>query len=105
MLAFVVGKRDQPSANRLLERVAHVTDEQVPCFTSDRLAEYRAALLHANGVWHQPARRGSRGRFPRRRVPHPDLLYAQVVKQRERGRWWRSPAGWSSGSRPQSRPG
>ncbi len=87
VLAFVVGKRDQASANRLLERVAHVTDEQVPFFTSDRLAEYRTALLHAYGVWHQPARRGSRGRFPRRRrVPHPDLLYAQVVKQRERGR-------------------
>ena len=87
VLAFVVGKRDQASANRLLERVAHVTDERVPFFTSDRLAEYRTALLHAYGVWHQPARRGSRGRFPqRRRVPHPDLLYAQVVKQRERGR-------------------
>jgi IS1 family transposase/transposase-like protein len=87
VLAFVVGKRDQASANLLLERVAQVTDERVPCFTSDRLAEYRTALLHAYGVWQRPARRGSRGRFPRpRRVPHPDLLYAQVVKQRERGR-------------------
>ena len=87
VLAFVVGKRDQASATVLLERVAQVTDARVPCFTSDRLAEYRTALLHASGVWQRPARRGSRGRFPQpRRVPHPDLLYAQVVKQRERGR-------------------
>jgi hypothetical protein len=38
------------------------------------------------GQWYQPARKGTRGRYPerRRQVP-PDLLYAQVVKQRERG--------------------
>lgn len=87
VLAFVVGKRTQASANLLLERVAAVTDDRVPFFTSDQLTEYRTALLHAYGVWYQPARRGSRGRFPhRRRVPHPDLLYAQVVKHREGGR-------------------
>lgn len=35
---------------------------------------------------NQPARNGDRGRFPNERQrPHPDLLYAQVVKQRERG--------------------
>lgn len=87
VVAFVVGKRDQASANRLLERVAAVTDGRVPFFTSDQLAEYRTALLHAYGVWYQPTRRGSRGRFPhRRRAPHPDLLYAQVVKHRAGGR-------------------
>ncbi len=57
-----------------------------PFFTSDQLAEYRAALLHAYGEWQQPERQGTRGRFPdRRRVPRSDLLYAQVVKHRERG--------------------
>jgi len=87
VLAFVAGKRTQASANLLLERVAAVTDERVPFFTSDQLPEYRLALLHAYGVWHQPVRRGSRGRFPhRRRMPHPDLTYAQVVKQRDGGR-------------------
>jgi IS1 family transposase/transposase-like protein len=87
VLAFVVGKRDQAGANRLLERVAAVTDGRVPCFTSDQLAEYRTALLHAYGVWEQPTRRGSRGRFPhRRRAPHPDLLSAQVVTHRAGGR-------------------
>lgn len=43
-------------------------------------------MLHAYGEWQQLARQGMRGRFPdRRRVPRSDLLYAQVVKQRERG--------------------
>lgn len=57
-----------------------------PFFTSDQLAEYRTALLHTYGEWQQPQRQGTRGRFPgRRRVPPADLLYAQVVKQRERG--------------------
>lgn len=86
VLAFVVGKRTQASANLLLERVVHVTTAGIPFFTSDQLAEYRTALLHVYGQWHQPARQGNRGRFPvRRRVPPPELLYAQVVKQRERG--------------------
>jgi IS1 family transposase len=86
VLAFVVGKRTQASANLLLERVAHVTTADIPFFTSDQLAEYRTALLHVYGQWHQPPRQGNRGRYPaRRRVPPPELLYAQVVKQRERG--------------------
>src|SRR6266496_69173 len=86
VVAFVVGKRTQASANLLLERVVHVTDAQVPFFTSDQLAEYRTALLHTYGQWYQPVRQGTRGPHPqRRRVPRPDLLYAQVVKQRERG--------------------
>jgi IS1 family transposase/transposase-like protein len=86
VLAFVVGKRAQQSANLLLERVVHVTDDHIPFFTSDQLAEYRTALLHAYGQWYQPVRQGKRGPHPhRRRVPHPDLLYAQVVKQREKG--------------------
>ena len=86
VLAFVVGKRTQQSANLLLERVVHVSDDHIPFFTSDQLAEYRTALLHAYGQWYQPVRQGKRGPHPhRRRVPHPDLLYAQVVKQREKG--------------------
>jgi IS1 family transposase len=86
VVAFVVGKRSQASANLLLERVARVTDERIPFFTSDQLAEYRTALLHVYGEWYQPARNGNRGRYPERRRRAPvDLLYAQVVKQRERG--------------------
>jgi IS1 family transposase len=86
VLAFVVGKRTQESANLWLHRVAHVTARRLPLFTSDQLPEYRTALLHVYGQWVQPARNGNRGRFPEpRRVPPPDLLSAQVIKHRRRG--------------------
>ena len=37
VLAFVIGKRDQAGADLLLARVAHVTDDAIPLFTSDQL--------------------------------------------------------------------
>ena len=46
VLAFVIGKRDQAGADVLLARVAHVTDDSIPLFTSDQLPAYRHALLH-----------------------------------------------------------
>ena len=86
VLAFVIGERTQASANLLLEQVAQETDECIPFFTSDQLAEYRTTLLLVYGQWYQPAHNGNRGRYPqRRRKAPPDLLCAQVVKQRERG--------------------
>lgn len=36
VLAFVVGQRTQANANRLLQRVAHVTTDAIPFFTSDQ---------------------------------------------------------------------
>ena len=87
VLAFVIGKRTQESADLLLERVVHVTDDHIPFFTSDQLPEYRHALLHVYGIWHQPQRNGERGRHPKPvLVAPPELLYAQVVKTREHGR-------------------
>src|ERR1043166_8349980 len=64
VLAFVVGKRTQESANLLLERVDAVTNNAIPMFTSDQLPEYRNALLHVYGQWYRPDRKGDRGRFP-----------------------------------------
>lgn len=87
VLAFVIGKRTQDSANLLLDRVVHVIDDHIPFFTSDQLPEYRAALLHAYGTWYQPQRQGKRGRYPEPQwMPLPDLLYAQVVKKYKKGR-------------------
>jgi IS1 family transposase len=87
VVAFVVGKRRPAEATLLLERVKHVTNDQLPFFTSDQLAAYRTALLEVYGTWQQPQRQGTRGRHPApRRVPLPGLLYAQVVKRREKGR-------------------
>jgi len=53
VLAFVIDKRDQAGADLLLARVAHVTDDAIPLFTSDQLPAYRHALLHTYGEWHQ----------------------------------------------------
>ena len=87
ILAFVIGKRDQNNANLLLDRVAHVTNDHIPFFTSDQLPQYRQALLHTYGQWVKPERNGDRGRFPKpRQVPPSNLLYAQVVKRRQKGR-------------------
>jgi transposase-like protein/IS1 family transposase len=87
VVAFVIGKRTQASADLLLARVAHVTDAQIPFFTSDQLPEYPKALLATYGEWYQPLRHGSRGAYPKpRRRPLPELLYAQVVKKRSGGR-------------------
>jgi IS1 family transposase len=86
-LAFVIGKRDQVSADLLLARVAHATDEYIPFFTSDQLPEYEPALLTPYGAWYQPERHGTRGAHPKpRRRPLPGLVYAQVVKKRSKGR-------------------
>ncbi len=82
----MVGKRDQESANLLLDRVNDVTDEHIPFFTSDQLPEYEDALLHTYGTWITTERKGSRGRCPHPRlVPAEELLYAQVIKVRESG--------------------
>ena len=87
VVAFVVGKRTQESANLLLDRVVYVTDDHIPFFTSDQWSAYYTALLQAYGEWYQPERQGSRGRYPApRRKPLPNLLYAQVVKRRAKGR-------------------
>jgi IS1 family transposase len=87
VLAFVVGKRTQKSANQLLDRMNFVTDNYLPLLTSDQLPEYAEALLHPFGRWFQPERQGTRGRYPNlRRLPVADLLYAQVVKVRDGSR-------------------
>jgi len=87
VVGFVVGPRTQAQANLLLERVGYVTDDHIPFFTSDPWPGYPTALLHADGEWYQPERQGKRGRYPAPRCrPPPNLLYAQVVKRREKGR-------------------
>jgi IS1 family transposase len=85
--AFVIGKRTQENATLLLRRVQAVSDQHIPFFTSDQLPAYEAALLEVYGQWEHPPRQGTRGRHPSPRlVPSPDLLYAQVVKERAGGR-------------------
>jgi hypothetical protein len=81
VLACVIGKRDQSSADVPRARVAHVTDDPLPFFTRDPLPAYQHALLTTYGAWYQPrAPRRSRRLSPLRRRPLPGLLSVQVVK-------------------------
>ena len=85
--AWVVGKRTLPNARKLVFRLKSTTDGHIPFFTSDELPHYADALLEVYGVLQTPTRQGNRGRYPLpRKYPPPDLCYAVVVKQRERGR-------------------
>lgn len=85
--AWVVGKRTLPNARKLVFRLKSATDGHIPFFTSDELPHYADALLEVYGVSQTPPRQGNRGRYPLpRKYPPPDLCYAVVVKERERGR-------------------
>jgi IS1 family transposase len=85
--AFVIGKINQDNADRLLQKTKAVNDGSLHVFLSDQRPHYKEAILKSFGRWMQPERRGSRGPFPRPRLePTPDLLYAQVVKHRRKGR-------------------
>lgn len=85
--AWLVGKRTLREARKLIFRLKTATDGHIPFFTSDELPHYADALLDVYGEWQQPPRRGSRGPLPApRKYPPPDLCYAVVVKERERGR-------------------
>ena len=59
----------------------------VPCFFSDGFSCYLQALIECYHKIKVFAKTGKRGR-PKNPVkePHPDLVYGQVVKEREGGR-------------------
>ena len=88
LLAVVVGDRSLSMAQLLVHLVAQVlTPGVLPLFVTDGLTHYSTALLTHFGHWVTLPRRGSRGPHPKPRwLPLPELLYAQVVKKRVKGR-------------------
>ena len=88
MLAFVVGDRSLMCAQLLIHAIASLLAPGcVPLFMSDQWAAYATALLAHFGHWVQTPRRYPRGRRPKPRwLPLPSLQYAQVVKNRVKGR-------------------
>lgn len=86
MLAAFVGPRTAQSALTLI-RMTAARVVGVPCFFSDGFSCYLPALLACYSTLKEFARTGKRGR-PRNPVQeiHPDLVYAQIVKHKEKGR-------------------
>ena len=86
--AFVIGKRVQENADLLIERLKAGSCGFMPFFSSDQLFHSPNALLHGYGIPETPLQiPGKRGPKPKpKRLPPSNLLYAQVVKQRQNGR-------------------
>ena len=87
MINVVVGRHNQANANQVVAGIQQRLDGHIPLFTSDELQHYDDALLAAYGIWQAFPRTGHPGRprKPMLTVPK-NLLYAQVVKRRQRGR-------------------
>ena len=86
ILAAFVGPRTFDSALQLIEMTAAVV-LGVPCFFSDGFSGYLSALMEVYHTLQTFPRTGKPGR-PKQPVkePHPDLVYGQVVKQKQKGR-------------------
>ena len=85
--AFVVGKICQENADELVKKTKSVNDGSLHVFFSDQRPHYKDAIPKAYGREVHIERKGTRGRFPKPKLEPPeDLLYAQVVKHRRKGR-------------------
>jgi transposase-like protein/IS1 family transposase len=85
LLAAYVGPRTLQSALTLIQMTAAIVCG-VPCFFSDGFSSYWPALIAVYHHLKEFTRTGKRGR-PRKPVlePHPQLVYAQLVKEKKRG--------------------
>src|SRR5713226_6407910 len=86
MIAAVVGPRTLDTAKEVVAATkARVAG--IPAFFSDGFTCYLAALIAAFHVVTTCARTGKRGRPRKPRCePHPDLVYGQLVKQKQHGK-------------------
>jgi transposase-like protein/IS1 family transposase len=86
MLAVLVGPRSAQSALRLIQMTAAIV-LGVPCFFSDGFSCYLPALIACYHTLKVFPRTGKPGR-PKDPVKeaHPDLVYAQVIKDKQKGR-------------------
>jgi IS1 family transposase/transposase-like protein len=86
ILATLVGPRTFASALQLIQMTAAVV-LGVPCFFSDGFSCYLSALLEVYHTLKTFPRTGKPGR-PKQPVkePHPELVYGQVIKKKQKGR-------------------
>src|SRR5436190_13791134 len=87
IISFMVGRHTQAIADKLIADIKKRSDRHIPFFTSDQLKHYDDALLKAYGIKKKLPRTGKPGRPHKAILKAPkNLLYAQVVKQRRKGR-------------------
>jgi IS1 family transposase/transposase-like protein len=86
ILAVFVGPRTLDSALQLIQMTAAVV-LGVPCFFSDGFSCYLSALIEVYHTLKTFPRTGKPGR-PKQPVkePHPELVYGQVIKNKQKGR-------------------
>jgi transposase-like protein len=88
LLSVQGGERTLAMAQAVLHQLAQlVAPGGVPLFLSDGSPHYLTAIVAHFGHWVPPPQRQTRGPTPKPRwLPLPELLYAQVVKTRQRRR-------------------
>jgi IS1 family transposase/transposase-like protein len=86
LLAVLVGPRTFDSALQLIQMTAAVI-WGIPCFFSDGFSCYLSALIEVYHTLQIFPRTGKPGR-PKQPVkePHPELVYGQVIKNKQTGR-------------------
>ena len=86
ILTTFVGPRTSESALSLIQKTAEVV-KGVPCFFSDGFSAYLLALI---AVYHHIITFSHTGKKGRPKdpvtVPHPDLVYGQIIKEKKGGR-------------------
>lgn len=86
ILAAVVGPRTFQTALLLIQTTAAIV-LGVPCFFSDGFSCYLQALIEYYHKIKSFPKTGRKGRPKNpKKEPHPDLVYGQVIKKREKGK-------------------
>jgi IS1 family transposase len=86
MITAIVGPRTLDTAKEVVA-ITKARVAGIPTFFSDGFTCYLAALIAAFHVVTTFARTGKRGRPRKPRCePHPDLVYGQLVKQKQQGK-------------------
>lgn len=86
VVSVIPGDRDGEAADKLIADIKERSDGHIPLFTSDERRDFKTALLNNYGVLEEIKPTGKPGR-PRkpRLLPHSELKYAQIEKQKKKG--------------------